>query len=199
MKYYLEDHASKCVILITDNLLLATSLQTGILDCYLKITNDSELIEIVESHFSSNNSEFGITCKNFPPKIVSLKNFPYTKEKIRLAKLRKPCFERLLFNVHQYDTASYIGFSEHDEIYINYALSNQETIREYATLVGMSEDFAKKELFLLQESVFKDRFRLFTVSSMLRKKINQITQELEVKEALKLIDASFYLHGMHYE
>jgi hypothetical protein len=110
--------------------------------------------------------------------------------------IRKPCFEKLLKCINTYSLSNNIGFQLGDEQIITHALTDNRALEEYAEVQNISSEFAKKELTLISQSVLRDRFRVFTVSTLLKNKINQITNETDVPEILELINKSFTLYGI---
>jgi len=61
----------------------------------------------------------------------------------------------------------------------------------------MTEEFARKELTLLSESVFRDNFRAFTIASMFKNKINKITTIEESSEMIENIRRTFLSAGIY--
>jgi hypothetical protein len=195
MFYYLEEHTSKCIIVISDDIYLINNISTGLLDCNLKFTENKNAADRVAQHLLDPKG-IGITINQDNPTPVSLKNFESTVEKLRLAMIRKPCFEKLLKCINTYSLSNNIGFQLGDEQIITYALTDNRALEEYAEVQNISSEFAKKELTLISQSVLRDRFRVFTVSTLLKNKINQITNETDVPEILELINKSFTLYGI---
>jgi hypothetical protein len=144
----------------------------------------------------SQNTETGIAFGNGSLIEIDLTNFQYTREKLRLINLRKPLFELLLSSVQQHNASNRIGFSPADDIYIQYALSNSEALAEYASALGMSTEFAKKELTLISDSAIKNNFRIFTVATRLKEKINSVHTVQDADAVRPLIKSAFDLAGM---
>ena len=180
---------------MSEDIFLVNNLRSGLLDCFLKFTDNKDIAEHVQRHLDT-LSDIGITINKDKPAPVSLKNFEITVEKLRLASLRKRCFEVLLKYVRQHSAMNKIGFDHGDEFYIQYALSNQTALEEYAQVHDISVDFARKELDLISQSAIRDNFRVFTVSSLLKNKINNTTKEEDVHDILELIKKSFTLYGI---
>lgn len=195
MIYYLEDSASSSIILVSDNILLVNNLSSGLLDNYLKTITHKETASQITDHLSK-HTNVGIAFGKNSLIEVDLTNFEYTSEKIRLVKLRKPLFEELLFNVQRHTASNRIGFNFGDEVYIQYALSNESALSEYASVMNMSLEFAKKELKLISESVIKNNFRIFTVASQLKEKINNVKTDADVNNIKILISKAFNQAGM---
>ncbi len=192
--YYLEEHTSKCILAISEDVYLINNIRSGF-DSLLKFTEHKETAEYVKRHLEGLHT-IGITIIDDKPIPVSLKNFEQTVENIRLVTLRKPCFEKLLQCVRNHKALNKIGFISGDEFYIQHALSNQHALEEYAQVHNISADFARKELTLLSESVIRDNFRVFTVATLLKNKINQMTDQNQVSDILDLINRSFSLYGI---
>lgn len=195
MNYYLEDSASKAIILISDNIFLVNNISSGLLDNYLSTTVYSETASKIKEHLSK-HTNVGIAFGKNSLEEVDLTDFEYTREKIRLIKLRKPLFEELLLNVHRYTASNRIGFNFGDEVYIQYALANKDALSEYATVMNISPEFAGKELKLISDSVIKNNFRMFTVASQLKEKINNVQTDIDATNVKTIISKSFHLAGM---
>jgi hypothetical protein len=161
----------------------------------LKTITHKETISQINDHLSKHTT-VGIAFGKNSLVEVDLTNFEYTVEKIRLIKLRKSLFEELLFNVQKHTASNRIGFNFGDEIYIQYALANEAALSEYASVMNMSLEFAKKELNLISESVIKNNFRIFTVASQLKEKINKVYTDADADHIKILINKSFYTAGM---
>lgn len=195
MFYYLEETDSKCVLVISDDIYLINNMASGLLDAAFRTTDNKDLAEKVMTHMS-NNTDIGISLVKGFPKPVSLRNFDTTAKKLKLAAIRKPCFEKLLKCVRSHTAMNKVGFNNGDEFYIQYALSNKNALDEYAEVLGMDPDFARKELTLISESALRDNFRVFTVSNLIKNKINQMTNESEIPDMIELITKAFTLYGI---
>lgn len=195
MFYYLEEHVSRCILVISDSIFLINNMRSGLLDCHLKFTENKATADHIEKHLLDPKG-IGITVIQDTPSPVSLKNFELTVEKLRLAMIRKPCFEKLLKCIDTYSSLNKIGFQHGDEHVITHALKDNRALEEYAEVHNISPEFAKKELTLISQSVLRDKFRVFTVSTLLKNRINQLTDEKDVPEMLELINKSFTLYGI---
>lgn len=196
MFYYLQDHITKCILAISEDVYLLTNLRSGFIDSYLRITENAEAANFIKHHLT-NNTELGVTIDFNKPKAVSLTSFDTVKEKMKLVRIRKPCFEELLVCQRKYILSNAVGFNKGDEFYIYHALSNPRALEEYAEVLGTSAEFARKELTLISESVFKDNFRAFTIASMLKNKINQVVNEDQAVEMINDIQKTFSLSGIY--
>lgn len=198
MYYYLQDHSSKSIIFLTDDIFLANNIQSGILDCYLKFIDNYEQIKAVIEHLEKEDvisSGIGL-APNGDIRIIDLELFDHVKEKIKLIRIRKPCFEELLTCVRKHSSYNHIGFNYGDELFIQHALRDPRALEEYAMVLGITPEFAKKELTMISESTIKDNFRIFTVSSMIKEKINQLTDPSQVEGMIKFIRNSFIFPGI---
>lgn len=196
MLYYLQDHISKCIVAVSEDVYLLNNLRSGFIDGYIKTFENNGVAVFIKEHLD-NGTEMGIFLDLGKPKVVSLKNFSFLKEKMKLVRVRKPCYEELLDQQRTYLLNNKIGFNPGDEIYIQHALHNDNALEEYSELTGLSKQFAKKELTLLSESVFKDNFRAFTIATMLKNKINKITTVEESFEMIETIRRAFLTSGIY--
>jgi hypothetical protein len=196
MLYYLQDHISKCIVAVSEDVYLLNNLRSGFIDGYIKTFENAGLAAFIKEQLD-NGVEMGIFLDLGKPKVVSLKNFSVLREKLNLVRVRKPCYEELLRQQRTYLLSNKIGFNHGDEIYIQHALSNDRALEEYAELTGMTEEFARKELTLLSESVFRDNFRAFTIASMFKIKINKITTIEESSEMIETIKRTFLSAGIY--
>lgn len=193
MIYYLEDTATKSVLAISDNIFLINNLSSGILDNHLRATTSYYHADKIQKHLDTNVNT-GILFESLAE--VDLENFEYTKRKLWLINLRKPLFEELLINVAKTVAGNRIGFSFGDEVFVQYALDNDAALEEYASVLNMSPEFAKKELRLISESAIKHNFRTFTIATKFKEKINKVKSEAEAEEVKKLLKTSFTIAGM---
>jgi hypothetical protein len=196
MWYYLQDHISKCIVAVSEDVYLLNNLRSGFIDGYIKTFENNGVAAFIKEQLD-NGVEMGIFLDLGKPKVVSLKNFSVLKEKMKLVRVRKPCYEELLKQQRTYLLSNKIGFNHGDEIYIQHALSNSRALEEYAELTEMTEEFARKELTLLSESVFRDNFRAFTIASMFKNKINKITTIEESSEMIENIRRTFLSAGIY--
>ena len=194
MTYYLEDHASGIIVAASSDLFVITNLKSGIIDCHLKVSSNNDLESIVDTH----KPVFTGVALQKGNDIVykSVSEFKFIKEKITLAKLRKNCFVELINQVKLSNLKNLTGFDFGDEVYVQYALSNNDALREYASVTGTSEEFAKKELELISKSAIEDRFRIFTVATMIKNKINQVTTTEQATELIAYTRRVFITAGI---
>jgi hypothetical protein len=195
MIYYLEDTATRSIVFISDDILLTNNISSGILDVYLRTLAPGSNVTKIKEHLTT-NFDTGIAFGQGALVEVDLTNFSYTKEKLRLVRLRRLLFEELLANVQASVASNKIGFNQGDEFYIHYALTDNNALEEYASVLNMSPEFAKKELTLISESVIKNNFRIFTVATLLKEKINAVHNEEEAKVVKSLLKSSFNTAGM---
>jgi hypothetical protein len=190
MIYYLEDSATRSIVFISDDILLTNNVASGILDVYLRSLKPGPSVTTIKEHLTT-KFDTGIAFSNGGFIELDLTDFSYTKEKLRLVRLRKPLFEELLINVQKATASNKIGFIPGEEFYIQHALRDDNALEEYALVLNMSLEFAKKELELISESVIKNNFRIFTIATLLREKINTVSNEEEA-DAIKLLLASYF-------
>lgn len=195
MMYYLEDTATRSIVFITDNIFLANNMASGILDVYLRTTSPGESVNKIKEHLST-KFDVGITFGKNSMVEVDLTDHSYTKEKLRLVRLRRTLFEELLFGVQSATASNKFGFSPGDEFHIQYALTDDNALMEYASILNISTEFAKKELRLISESIIKNNFRIFTMATLLKEKINSVTTEDEAAYVKSLLKSSFITAGM---
>jgi hypothetical protein len=82
------------------------------------------------------------------------------------------------------------GFGEFDPFVISQFLKDHVAMSESAELLQQDPDFLASELGLITESVIDDRFRLFTVATMWKNKINKcFTQEDIDKLSLPMMNS----------
>jgi hypothetical protein len=194
MFYYLQDHVANAILLITEDVFLINNIKAGILDCHVyTFTHRNETVDIIEQH---NNSNYGIKLAGLGVSEFSLDEFPDVKRKQELVNIRKPAFELLLHCANTAIAKNQYGFNDQDIDYIQHALKSPTTIAEYAQVMKLNPEFAKEELSMIVDSVFQDRFRIFTVCNMWKEQINKCVTVEEVSNITPLIKDSFVFAGV---
>ena len=193
MKFYLEDYSSGAVLLISDDVFLVNNVKSGILDCAVGASNENEITSAIQDHLDKNNTAIGISASG---ELFSLRTFNFVQEKIKLVKIRTTLYTELLQTLNKHQSINQIGFKAGDDLYIKTALTNPTALSEYASMQGISVEFAEKELKLISESSAKYNFRLFVISSYLKNKINQTSSEEDVEKIKVLIRRSFIWPGI---
>lgn len=194
MFYYLQDHVANAILLITENVFLINNIKAGILDCHVySFAHRNETVDIIEQY---NDSNRGIKLAGLGVSEFSLDEFPDVKRKQELVNIRKPAFELLLNCADNAIAKNQYGFNDHDIEYIQHALKSSTAIAEYATVMKLNPEFAKEELSMIVDSVFQDRFRIFTVCNMWKEQINKCVTIDEIRNVMSLIKDSFVFAGM---
>lgn len=194
MFYYLQDHIANAILLITEDIFLINNIKAGILDCHVyTFAHRNETVDIIEQHV---DTDYGIKIAGMGVSKFSLDEYPDVKRKQELVRVRKPAFESLLHYANTAIAKNQYGFSEYDIGYIQHALTNPVAISEYAHLMKLNAEFAAQELTMIVDSVFQDRFRIFTVCNMWKEQINKCTTADEIADLMPLIKDSFSFAGM---
>jgi hypothetical protein len=198
MIFYLVDSQNDAILFISDDIFLVNNIKSGILDCERRVlNNDSYFIsEQIKNYINSSNDTIGIKLVSNQIVEFSLKEFPFTIKKKELAQIRKIAFEELLFGARSSRAKNIYGFNLGDEFYIKNALNNNLALEEYASIMKIDTEFAKQELSLIVDSIFLDNFRIFTVSNMLKEKINKCVTREEIEKILPIIKNSFWMAGV---
>jgi hypothetical protein len=197
MHYYLEDERSRAVIFISDNIFLVNNIKSGIIDCNLFVFDQyTDTVKQIEEHLKLGNDSIGIKIGPTGPIKFSLENLPEVKSRQRLARLRKPLYENLLANAKKSTARSYFGFNIGDEVYIKNALTDDNAISEYASVIGLDPQVAKDELTMLVDSMFQEKFRTFTLCTKWKEQINKVETSDEAARLLPLITKSFFISSI---
>lgn len=196
MRYYLEDSETSAILCISDNLYLIENLRSSVTDCSVRsITSPIESLAIIK-HFNKKQYVTGIKLTKSGIQEFALSDYPVLLKKQQLLDIQKPGLETLLSYADEYRAKNSFGFSITDLESIQYALTNPTRIEEYAQMLNVSTEFALTELTMIHESLQIDRFRVFTVCAMWKKKINQCTTTDEVSQIIECIQDSFWTAGI---
>jgi hypothetical protein len=190
--YYLQDHATAAILFIHKNPYIVNNLKSGILDCYsFSFSDYGTTVEKIQEHSNKITNETGIRI--VPPSIeeFSLDNYPEIARKQELIKIRASGFEELLACSEQYRNRNSYGFHPIDPIVIKEMLENQNRIEDYATVMGISPEFAKTELDMIVNSTFIDQFKIFTVCNLWKQRINTCEDQTTMQRYIGLIKQSF--------
>ena len=199
MFHYLQDHATSAVLFIHQDPYLVNNLKSGILDCYSNsFTKVTGTVTELQDHCNKKINDTGIQIVPDGTAEFSLEDFPDIAKKQELIKIRKVGFIALLEHAQQYRSKNVYGFHPADPFVIERALTDQDRINEYATIMGVSPEFAKEELTMVAESIYIDQFRLLTVCNLWKKHINQITTVDEMNNLLPRMKQSFVSPGIVY-
>jgi hypothetical protein len=196
MLYYLQDHSTSAIIYIDSDHFLVNNLSSGVLDCSINVFSSETSTTASLLHHRDSNISTGIKLTTSGPVEFSLVNYPDLKLKQDLVRLRSRAFRTLLEEATKYKSKNMIGFFYFDQLIIEQALKNPEWITEYATMLGISPGFAKKELEMTAESMYIDQFRVYTVCTLWKKKINQCTDQFELEKYPGQIKQSFHSPGL---
>jgi hypothetical protein len=197
MFHYLQDHPTSAVLFIHQDPYLVNNLKSGILDCYSSsLAKLTSTVTELQDHCNKKINDTGIRITPGGTTEFSLDNFPEIAKKQELIKIRKVGFIALLEYAQQYRTKNVYGFHPADPFVIERALSDQDRIDEYATIMGISSEFAREELTMVAESIYIDQFRLLTVCNLWKKHINQITTVDEMNNLLPRMKQSFVSPGI---
>lgn len=191
MLYYLQDHATSAILFIHENEYLVSNLKSGILDCYLQAMKPSQITVELQQHSAKVDNNTGIKIVQNGTKEFSLEQYADIASKQKLIKIRKHGFVALLEYAKQYRSKKTYGFYPTDPFVIESALADKYKISEYATIMGVTEDFAKQELRMISESMYTDQFRIFTICNFWKKKINALSTEEEMNLILPEMRKSF--------
>lgn len=198
MHYYLEDFTVNAILLITQDVFLINNLMSGVLDCTrcTLASSNGHTIEKLEVHGYQETNDTGI--KFTPNGLVefSLDDYPEVRRKQELIKIRKPAFELLLESAKSARSNNMYGFAPGEEFYIKHALDNPNSINEYAQVIGIDPEFAKEELSMIVDSIFLDNFRIFTVCTMWKERINKCNTKEEIDKLLSPIRSTFWMAGI---
>lgn len=195
--FYLEDHTSKAILFSTDNIFLLNNIKAGILDCRIHsvIPAHKKLFEKLSTRLKKVTARSGLRYSQDSDKklcVFDLSNYPETKIKYDLINMRLPAFEILLDEHRLYMTRVNFGFSEQDFFHMHYAIKNKTCLEHYAYQTGISKEFALQELELLSSSAIIDSFKVFSLCTAWKKKINNTTKKQDIEKLLPLIRMSFY-------
>jgi hypothetical protein len=197
MFHYLQDHATSAVLFIHQDPYLVNNLKSGILDCYSNsFTKLTGTVTELQDHCNKQINDTGIKIVPQGTTEFSLEEFPAIAKKQELIKIRKVGFVALFEYAQQYRAKNLYGFHPADPFIIERALSDQDRIHEYATIIGISPEFAREELTMVAESIYVDQFRLLTVCNLWKKQINQTTTVEEMTQLLPRIKQSFISPGI---
>jgi hypothetical protein len=197
MFHYLQDHPTSAVLFIHQDPYLVNNLKSGILDCYSNsFTKLTSTVTELQDHSNKKINDTGIRVVPHGTDEFSLEEFPEIAKKQELIKIRKVGFVALLEHAQQYRAKNLYGFHPADPFIIERALDDQDRIYEYATIMGVSSEFAKEELTMVAESIYIDQFRLLTVCNLWKKQINQTTTVEEMTNLLPRMKQSFVSPGI---
>jgi hypothetical protein len=197
MFHYLQDHATSAVLFIHQDPYLVNNLKSGIIDCYSNsFTKATGTVTELQDHSNKQTNDTGIRITPHGTTEFSLEEFPAIAKKQQLIKIRKVGFVTLIEHAQQYRAKNLYGFHPADPFVIERALSDQDRIDEYATIMGISPKFAREELTMVAESIYIDQFRLLTVCNLWKKQINQTTTVEEMNKLLPRIKQSFVSPGI---
>jgi hypothetical protein len=189
MFYYLEDHATAAVLFVHQQAYLVSNVKSGILDCYLHTLSDgSPSVKLLQDHSDPNT-----VLRMSPTGLVELPVTDLLRKKRDLINLRAPAFELLLTSAEKYRNKNLYGFHPTDTVLVQQALSNQHKIKDYAQVMGISEEFAKSELGMIMESVHIDYFKVFTICNLWKQRINSCETPEIMQKYMPLIAQSFSL------
>lgn len=196
--YYLEDLASNAILCISDNVFLINNIKSGILDSqrYSISSTYTPTIEKIQNHFNLLSNDQGLRFTPSGLVNFSLDEFPETKQKQELVKLRFPAFQNLLNYAEVARSNNQFGFVPNEEFYIKEALGNQNSINEYANILNISPEFAREELSMIVDSIFLDNFRIFTVCNMWKERINKCTTAEEIDKIKIPMQDTFWIAGI---
>jgi hypothetical protein len=189
MFYYLEDHATGAILFIHQDPYLVSNIKSGILDCYLHVlTNGAVTANILQTHSNPDT-----VLKMAPNRLAELPITDALRKKIDCIKLRRPAFELLLESSKKYRNKNLYGFHTSDMDVIQHALTNRNKLEDYAQVMGIDVEFAKKELSMIVESVYIDQFKIFTVCNLWKQRINDCNDFDTMQQYMPLISKSFSL------
>jgi len=200
MFYGLKDFGTGAVLIVDQDPYVVNNLKSGALDCEVFCTGGfNSAVNTLRIHSANVDSSTGIrfvgpglgSVEEF-----SLENSPQVAKKQRLVRLRRVAFVELLNQAQQYRDKNAPGFHASDAQVINQALVDPNRIDDYAAMMGMSSFFAQQELSMISDTVFVDWFRVFTICSFWKKRINQADTLEQINTLLPEIKQSFYSAGV---
>lgn len=189
MFYYLEDHATSAILFIHQDPYLVSNIKSGILDCYLHVlTNGEATAKLLRTHSNPDT-----LLKMAPNSLVELPITDALRKKTDCIKLRIPAFELLFESSKKYRNKNLYGFHTSDIAVIQHALTNQNKLEDYAQVMKIDVEFAKRELNMIVESVHIDQFKIFTVCNLWKQRINTCNDSDTMQKYMPLIAKSFSL------
>jgi len=206
MLYYLIDQRSSSVLFGDRNKHVIIGLGSGILDSQVCVTYDFE-VSLAITNFVNNpgtqgiqniqqlKGTAGLALKSRKPDYFELKDRPNIVEKINLLKIRKPAMVTLWESYQAADLQNTHGFFNDVYSIIDPALNDSRRIKEYASIMKITPEFAKQELSMIADSVRVDKFRMFTIYNYWQEKINKCTMENEIEILINTIQQSFWTMG----
>jgi hypothetical protein len=196
MFYYLQDHASAIIISISQNPYVIKNLKSGLLDCTIfSFDSHNSTVDTLLKHFDQDSNE-GIKLLKSGLIKLDLQQYPEVKNKIFLAKIRTKAFDLLLRKAKIYRLTNSYGFHASDPFVIAKALSDQNRIDEYAQVIGLDTFMARQELEMISNSIQIDLFRIFTISQLWKKHINQTSTIDDIEKIINNIELSFFSPGI---
>lgn len=179
---------------------MTSVMQSGILDCAKRIcVSNANTIAMQNRWLDIQTGPRQDTAVRFAPQgfeEFSLTHFPEVANKLNLIKIRQPLFE-ILFRQHALACCNNAyGFDAVDEIHVAWALADPLRLQEYATIMGMSVEFAQQELSMISHSINADRFRVFALCNLWREKINACTSQEQCDALREPLLKSFWETGV---
>jgi hypothetical protein len=199
MIYYFFDFNTDIVLFADTDPYLVSNLAEGILNCKLGQYPLNDQLSDVLLEYSKTDATFnGIKIDFIKSQTsnVSLENFPELQYNRQLISLRYIAFKELLHNYKLCLFRSSFGFNDIDALTLNYGVTNEQCISEYARITNATAEFAKSELSLIHESVLQERFRAFTAALEFKKKINNTTTMEEINKLTMAIRNVFFNLGL---
>jgi len=203
MQFYLEENRYNIILFATDDPFLINNVASGIIDCRVRYANKDNYDKII-NHPKYQDLTHGIYIKDgyqVDGRVDTLyiATDESVKRKIELIKLRVPAFEKLLSFYNQMMIPNLYGFNEFDPFVINHFLKDPIAIAESAALLQQDPEFLATELALIAESVIDDRFRMFTVATMWKNKINKCFTQTDIDRLTVPMMNSFKQTGVRID
>ena len=195
MNLYIEENGYRIIVGAGNDPFLINNIASGILNCTIRMCNQHTYTNIT-THKNFQDGDTGIMFSATGLETVTLAAFPEVQKLINLIKIRTPAFKKLLELYNMASLPNLYGFGPVDPIIIELALKDPAAISDYAELMNQDADFVKSELSMIVDCIKDDRFRIFTVSTLWKNKINQCQTETEINNLLEPMHKSFHMIGV---
>lgn len=203
MHFYLEENRYNLILFASKDPFLINNVASGILDCSVKWTSETNYEKII-NHEKYQNLLHGIFIRSGHRTdcrldSVYIANEPSIRRKIELIKLRTPAFAALLQYYNEMMVPNLWGFGEFDPFVIHHFLKDPIAIKECADMISQEPDFLEAELRMVTESLLDDRFRLFTVATVWKNKINDCQTQEDINRLMEPMYDSFKQRGVRID
>lgn len=195
MNFYIEETGFKVIVYAGKNPYLINNLCSGVLNCrvlHCESIGYESIVNHMKFNLPKNGSYFGHNSLECLP----LSEHPRIQNLIKVLNLRAPAFDKLLEHYNQAMISNLWGFGDLDVIAVKQSLTDKLAMSEYAAIMRQDADFATSELSLIVDSIIDDRFRIFSVCSMWKEKINNCFTQEEIDRLMLPMKHSFKASGI---